>query len=339
MHTLEFAIAVSLAPLALSSGCDMAGPEGGDDVLDSTEESLGDDDDDDDETPESDDDDDDDDDQPSSDDDDDDDDDDDAPEFCNEYGQSRSCTMASGGSGTQFCTGDQNLIWGACLDSVECEIGETLECGYCDDPDSFECEACGEWTETCSLVNGAPTFGEEACACNTPLVLSFDGAPVRMQPAPASTFDIDGVGACITTDWPEAATPWLALDLDRSGSIETGRELFGSGTVLASGERASNGFLALSELDDNGDGRIDVTDSRFTDLVLWADEDADKAANFDELQPLAMRGILSIELDYRSDRQCDDRGNCGVERAAFTYIAAGGDVREGEVVDIHLACQ
>ena len=329
MHTLELAVVVSLAPLALSSGCDVAGPEGGDDVHDWTEESQGDDDDD--EAPESDEDSDE---QPSSDDE-----DDDAPESCDELGESRSCTMGSGGSGTQFCAGDDSLTWGACLDAVECEIGETLECGYCDDPESFECEACGDWTETCELVDGEPTFGEEACACNTPLVLSFDGAPVRMQPAPASTFDIDGVGACITTDWPEAATPWLALDLDRSGSIETGRELFGSGTMLSSGKRASNGFLALGELDDNGDGRIDITDSRFVDLVLWADEDADKAATFDELQPLAMRGILSIELDYRSDRRCDERGNCGVERAAFTYIAAGGDVREGEVVDIHLACQ
>ena len=152
MHTLELAVVVSLAPLALSSGCDVAGPEGGDDVHDWTEESQGDDDDD--EAPESDEDSDE---QPSSDDE-----DDDAPESCDELGESRSCTMGSGGSGTQFCAGDDSLTWGACLDAVECEIGETLECGYCDDPESFECEACGDWTETCERVDGEPTFVDTA---------------------------------------------------------------------------------------------------------------------------------------------------------------------------------
>lgn len=49
--------------------------------------------------------------------------------------------------------------------------------------------------------------------------------------------------------------------------------------------------------------------------------------------------VLSIELGYHVDRQCDDRGNCAVERAVFHFVDPQGAVRKGEVVDLHLACQ
>jgi len=261
---------------------------------------------------------------------------------CDEFEATQACELASGGSGTQFCdTFGEELLWGECQESEECSLGEVLDCGFCsgEDDKSFECEACGPMKATCALEDGVPTFGQDYCACNTPLVLSFDGAPVQMAATPMATFDINDAGGCISTDWPAAATPWLALDLDRSGSIETGRELFGSGTRLSSGARATDGFMALSELDDNSDGKIDVKDARFSELMLWADHNADKTADFHEMQPLAVRGVLSLDLDYVRDRRCDDRGNCEIERAEFTYIAAGGDIRNGDVVDVHLACQ
>jgi hypothetical protein len=60
---------------------------------------------------------------------------------------------------------------------------------------------------------------------------------------------------------------------------------------------------------------------------------------FAEAQPLPQHRILSIELGYHIDRQCDARGNCAVERAAFHFVDEHGAVRQGEVVDLHLACQ
>ena len=268
--------------------------------------------------------------------------DDDEPEgeVCT-AGETRSCD----GGAIQYCDylhHDSGYIyadWGPCIAEAFCTPGETFDCGYCDDPDDFMCEACGDMTGSCELVDGVPGYTADSCACDTPLVLSFDGAPVQMLQTPMATFDISDAGGCISTDWPAASTPWLALDLDRNGNIDTGRELFGSGTRLAAGQRASHGFVALSELDDNRDGKIDGADARFSELVLWADHDADKQASFGELQPLAMRGILSLDLGYTVDPRCDDRGNCEGQRAPFTYLATGGEVREGEVVDIYLACQ
>ncbi|MCB9756635.1 MAG: calcium-binding protein [Myxococcales bacterium] len=172
----------------------------------------------------------------------------------------------------------------------------------------------------------------------TPLVLSFDHAPIRYTAAGAASFDIAGTGGCLSTDWPEPSTPWLALDRDGDGEISSGRELFGSGTILASGAAASNGFIALAELDDDGDGRITPNDAGFAQLVLWSDDDGDRQSSAWELMPLSSRGVTAIELGYNAERRCDARGNCGIERSGFTFFAAGTE-RRGELVDVHLPCR
>src|SRR5690606_13463790 len=142
--------------------------------------------------------------------------------------------------------------------------------------------------------------------------------------------------ACGATDWPTAATPWLALDRDGSGAIEAGSELFGSATVLGRGVLADNGFTALAALDHNRDGRITAADPAFSRLLLWADHDADRRSTAWELTPLADLGVIAIGLTYREDPRCDDRSNCEVERAAFTFRDALGRERVGEIIDVHL---
>lgn len=215
--------------------------------------------------------------------------------------------------------------WSSCHE-VECIPGEETGCG----------ELTG--TATCRVGEGGEPYWD--CVDGTPLVLSFDGAePVMTDASAAAAFDVGTGGECIQTDWPAAETPWLALDRDRSGTIDGGHELFGSGTVLAGGDRARHGFLALAELDSNGDGRITKADERFDQLVLWADHDRDKRSTHAEHQPLSASGIVAIELAWRDEQVCDERGNCGVERAAFTFVGAGGRVSVGEVVDVHLSCQ
>ncbi len=261
-------------------------------------------------------------------------------EPCELQGEARDCA-----GGIQYCDdiGNAGLVWGECLAAPECTPGEFDHCGFCPgggDSGGMPEDECPGFGNTCRLIGGVPTMGgDEDSECNTPLVLSFDGAPIDLSPAAASTFDINDTGACLSTDWPAATTPWLALDLDHSGTIDSGRELFGSGTRLASGRRAANGFAALELLDDNHDGRIDASDRRFAELVLWADHDGDKTATFAELTPVAMRGILSIDLGYTVSPRCDDRGNCEMQRAEFKYVDRGGEVRDGEIVDVYLSCQ
>jgi hypothetical protein len=171
-------------------------------------------------------------------------------------------------------------------------------------------------------------------AASTPLLLSFDGAPIVLA-ASAGAFDLDGT-MCVGTDWPSAATPWLALDRDGNGAIDDGSELFGSATVLASGARAPDGFAALTELDANGDGRITPQDPAWSRLRLWSDRDGDRVSRPDELSSLDARGVIAIDLRYTSEPRCDARGNCEIERAAFQWVDAAGAVHTGAIVDEHL---
>ncbi len=140
-------------------------------------------------------------------------------------------------------------------------------------------------------------------------------------------------------DWPTARTPFLAIDRDGDGRIADGSELFGSMTVLSSGERAPNGFAALRELDTDGDGHITPADAGFSRLLVWSDRDGDRRSTPTELAPATRWELLSIDLDVAVDPRCDDRGNCEVERASFRYRDAAGVVRTGAVVDVHLPAQ
>ena len=237
------------------------------------------------------------------------------------YGLDRACD-----GGIQYCASDDaypdpKYFWGPCIDKPVCVPEATDACVVCE----LDSEGRPGWVDHC-----------EEDGTTTPLVLSFGSEPVRYA---SSAADFDLGPACGATDWPTASTPWLAFDRDGSGAIEAGRELFGSATVLRRGSLADNGFTALAELDQDRDGRISASDPAFARLLLWADHNADRRSTSFELTPLSSAGIVAIGLTYRSDSRCDDRSNCEVERAAFTYRDSIGRESVGEVIDVHLSCQ
>lgn len=233
-----------------------------------------------------------------------------------------------------FCGLDEasgELAWGQCLEP-QCFPGDDYTCGECalDGQTPVLFDSCAE-PEPDPIPDGGEGGG-------TPLVLVFDDAPVELVPAGAATFDLQDASNCMTTDWPTASTPWLALDRDRNGEIDGGAELFGSGTVLRDGEHARHGFEALAELDADGDGRITASDPRFGELVLWGDANGDRLSTVTETPNAQTMGVLSISLSYDVDPTCDLRGNCAVEKATFAYLDRSGELRTGQVVDLHLSC-
>lgn len=181
----------------------------------------------------------------------------------------------------------------------------------------------------CQGGEGRPS--SDLCGDNTPLVIAFDNEAVTF--AEGTTFSF-AAGTPTPTDWPTAATPWLALDRDHDGAIDRGAELFGSDTLVG-GRTAVNGFAALRALDENLDGVIDARDPAFAALVLWGDTDGDGRSTAGELAPATQR-LVSISLDNRVVARCDGRGNCEGERATVTWRDPSGAMRTGAVVDLYL---
>jgi hypothetical protein len=252
-------------------------------------------------------------------------------ETCSEPYKERPCKAG----GVAYCgvhavdEDAEAMYWGICGEANECEPGDSQLCPGFEEEQGI--------TQGCTVdPYGRHIWNIEDC--NTPLVLSFDGAvEFSAAAATAADFAVAG-GTCMRADWPTARSPWLALDRDRSGSIDGGHELFGSATRLSAGAAPHNGFQALAELDSDGDGKISAGDARWAELVLWADHDADRRSSGWEMLPLASFEIVEIDLGYSSRRDCDARGNCGIERAGFVY-RAGGRERVGEVVDVRVACE
>jgi hypothetical protein len=195
-------------------------------------------------------------------------------------------------------------------------------------------------TSTCKLMGDTWAFGEcvnSGSTTGTPLVLAFDGESVAFT-RPEGTFDVFGRGVSLKSSWVGANTPWLALDRDGNGSIDDGRELFGSMTELPSGTLAPNGFAALAALDENGDGWITAADSSFEKLLVWRDKDQDRRSSSSELTSARDAGLVAIALDYTVSPRCSE-GDCEMERGRFVFVGDGGEERRGQVIDVHFTAR
>jgi hypothetical protein len=153
-------------------------------------------------------------------------------------------------------------------------------------------------------------FMERRQICSTPLVVAYE--PIELVVSNAKFAFTPGVP--VASAWPTSATPWIVLDRDGDGAITSGAELFGDST----GD-AHDGFEAIAQLDDNGDGVVDARDSAFARLQLWADADGDRKSTPAELRPLAAE-ITAIPLAHDGVR--------GSARLA--------DGRSVDVVDLYL---
>lgn len=157
-----------------------------------------------------------------------------------------------------------------------------------------------------------------SATCPTsPLVLDLNGDGVQTTDlfAPVS-FDLNGDGVpdrvAWTCGWTEEGFLWL--DLNRNGTVDGGRELFGQGTLLPSGETAANGFEALRVYDGlsyggNADGVISEGDLIWSHLRLWVDRNHDGISQRQEITPLRHFDIVAIGLDFSRVKEVDGNGN------------------------------
>ena len=103
-----------------------------------------------------------------------------------------------------------------------------------------------------------------------PLILDLNGDGLATTNLDQSDvyFDLDSNGFAERTAWIDANDGLLVLDRNGDGKITNGQELFGDQTLLSNGTRATSGFEALREFDDNKDGKIDASDIVYLKLKV-----------------------------------------------------------------------
>ena len=100
-------------------------------------------------------------------------------------------------------------------------------------------------------------------------------------------------GQAETLRWMDNGDGLLVSDLDGSGAIESGREVFSP--WFAQGGHADS-IAALTSYDSNNDGVVDAQDARFGELQIWVDANGDGITDDGELSGLLDAGIAAIDL-------------------------------------------
>ena len=167
----------------------------------------------------------------------------------------------------------------------------------------------------------------------SPLLLDMTGDGVQTTSIDDGViFDIDACGQLEKTAWAAPGTGILVRDLNGNGRIDNGAELFGDNTVLQSGEKAANGFLALADLDLNKDGRIDTSEAKAAELRIWKDDNINCAADEGELLTFEEAGVLYINLSYTVRIDADASGNYHVLQGRYVNT----DGNSMSIIDVWL---
>ena len=164
-----------------------------------------------------------------------------------------------------------------------------------------------------------------------PLVLDLDGGGLDLSGLSLASprFDIDGDGFAERTGWIAEGSALLARDLNGDDRINSVNELFGTNT--------ESGFAQLSDLDTaanggNEDGVINVSDTGFSDLRVWVDEDADGWTDPDELVTLSSLGITEFDLATSDPIEGEERINGNTVTAVSTFTRSDGST--GTLADV-----
>lgn len=160
-----------------------------------------------------------------------------------------------------------------------------------------------------------------------PLALDLDGDGIETVGANGTVlFDHDGDGVKTGTGWVRPDDGLLVLDRNGNGLIDNGSELFGVDTVLANGQKATDGFAALRDLDVNGDNVFNALDTRFGDVRVWRDLNQDGISQASELFTLQTLGITAINLNATAE--AINLGGGNVQTATASYVRTDGSVGE-----------
>uniref|UniRef100_UPI000482B2AC calcium-binding protein n=1 Tax=Zooshikella ganghwensis TaxID=202772 RepID=UPI000482B2AC len=159
------------------------------------------------------------------------------------------------------------------------------------------------------LLAEKPSFGKSE-SVTSPIIIDLDNDGVEtLSVNDKHYFDHDANAFAESTGWVSRDDGLLVWDKNNNGVVDSGAELFGNQTTLASGQKAKHGYDALAEFDDNKDGVIDAQDAIYSSLSVWQDKNENGLTDTDELASLADVGIKSLSTVYEDSNYIDAQGN------------------------------
>ncbi|MBY0463955.1 MAG: hypothetical protein K2W33_03315, partial [Burkholderiales bacterium] len=158
-----------------------------------------------------------------------------------------------------------------------------------------------------------------------PLVIHFDG-PVGELRNVAFKFDLDADGTTDSVPFVGTGSGFLALDANRNGQIDDGRELFGT--------QSGDGFADLAKLDADGNGWIDEADPAYAQLSVWRMD----AAGQTHLQSLASQNVGALYLGRVASDMTLREGGMGQQlgqlRSSGMYLTNTGQAGALQQIDL-----
>jgi hypothetical protein len=177
-------------------------------------------------------------------------------------------------------------------------------------------------TMSAAQIQALSTTQFSHLAIGTPVILDLNGDGVKtLSISSGVKFDLFADGNKVQTGWVSSSDGLLVLDRNSDGVINDGSELFGSSTVLASGQRANDGYQALRELDANNDGYLSQDDTAFANLKVWVDANSDGTSDIGETKFLADLQISKINLQTVNGTEMDNGNLVGL---TSTYETTDG---------------
>lgn len=167
-----------------------------------------------------------------------------------------------------------------------------------------------------------------------PLLIDVNGDGLSLTGAADGVrFDLDGNQAPKQTAWTRAESDdaFVAIDQNHDGIITSGRELLAGLTGppnAFSFLAALDGFATRADLDGarnrTPDGKIDVNDAIFKQLILWTDRNHNGFSEEDELESFEHAGFETLYLGYEAASIYDSMGNVVRYRGKAARRIAGG---------------
>jgi len=159
-----------------------------------------------------------------------------------------------------------------------------------------------------------------------PLVLNFDGKAAELADT-RFDFDLDADGKAESVAGLGQGSAFLALDRNRDGRINDGKELFGA--------QSGNGFADLKAYDTDGNNWIDEADAVYSQLRVWR-PGAENGGQGSQ-QTLGEAGVGALWLgSVDSQFSLKDRDNQtqGQVRQTGVWLAENGQAGVMQQVDL-----